>query len=162
MEVFQKKLYDKWNFKPKISSIFHFEHVNEVWISHILCVRALLAGLYAGLKFLFEPLATRYLTISRLPLAEAKISGVSPMSSFPLTSAPLKTRQLMVSMSSWFTAIIIFWFIWSSEVLILLLCWELLPNYYQKIYFEEGINNNQLTQELNLIIKVLNHSCYYS
>ena len=26
--------------------LFQFEHVNEVWISHVLCVKALLAGLY--------------------------------------------------------------------------------------------------------------------
>ena len=30
--------YDKWNVKLTISSIFHFEHVNDVWISHIVCV----------------------------------------------------------------------------------------------------------------------------
>ena len=35
--------YDKWNFKPKISPIFHFELVNEGWIrprlnhSNIMC-----------------------------------------------------------------------------------------------------------------------------
>ena len=31
-------VYDKWNFKPKISSTFHFELVNDGWISHILYV----------------------------------------------------------------------------------------------------------------------------
>ena len=42
MEGFQKKMcgvctYDKW--KPKISSIFHFEQVNNDWTSHFLCVK---------------------------------------------------------------------------------------------------------------------------
>ena len=33
-------VYCKWNFKPKISSIFHFEFVNEVWISALQwCIR---------------------------------------------------------------------------------------------------------------------------
>ena len=32
-------MYDKWNFKPKISSIFHFEQVIDGWISHIFYVR---------------------------------------------------------------------------------------------------------------------------
>ena len=31
--------YDKWNFKPYKSSIFHFEYVNEVWISDVLGVK---------------------------------------------------------------------------------------------------------------------------
>ena len=30
--------YNKWNCKPQISTIFHFEQGNEGWISHILCV----------------------------------------------------------------------------------------------------------------------------
>ena len=29
---------NKWNFEPEISSIFHFELVNDGWISHILYV----------------------------------------------------------------------------------------------------------------------------
>ena len=34
---FKKKCtYDKWNFKPKISSIFHIERVNDGWVSQIL------------------------------------------------------------------------------------------------------------------------------
>ena len=45
MEGFQKKncgvcTHDKWNFKPTISPIFHFELVNEGWIIDILCVNA--------------------------------------------------------------------------------------------------------------------------
>ena len=28
--------FDAWSFKPKISSIFHFEHVNDVWIFYIV------------------------------------------------------------------------------------------------------------------------------
>ena len=32
--------YDVWKFKPKISSIFHFEYVNEVWISGVLGVNS--------------------------------------------------------------------------------------------------------------------------
>ena len=36
--------YDKGNLKPKNSSTFHFEHVNNVWISHILCVKAITFG----------------------------------------------------------------------------------------------------------------------
>ena len=45
MKVFQKKIvvylypYNKWDFQPKISSIFHFEQVNDGWNFHILCVR---------------------------------------------------------------------------------------------------------------------------
>ena len=31
--------YDKWNFKPQISSISNFEYVNEVWMSGVLCVK---------------------------------------------------------------------------------------------------------------------------
>ena len=34
-------VYDKWNFKPKISSTFHFEHVNEVYISGVFDVKYL-------------------------------------------------------------------------------------------------------------------------
>ena len=32
--------HNKWKFKPKISPIFHFEYVNEVWISGVLGVKA--------------------------------------------------------------------------------------------------------------------------
>ena len=46
MEEFQKKIfmvfiitYAIWNFMPKIPSIFHFDRVNEVWISGILYVK---------------------------------------------------------------------------------------------------------------------------
>ena len=40
---FQKNLcdvstYDKWNFKPQISSIFHFERVSDGWMAHVLGV----------------------------------------------------------------------------------------------------------------------------
>ena len=31
--------YDKWNFKPYKSSIFHFVLVNNDWISHTSCVK---------------------------------------------------------------------------------------------------------------------------
>ena len=31
--------YDKWNSKPQISTIFHFEYVNEAWISVVLGVK---------------------------------------------------------------------------------------------------------------------------
>ena len=31
---------DRWNFKPQIWPIFHFKHVNEVWISGLLGVNA--------------------------------------------------------------------------------------------------------------------------
>ena len=30
--------YDKWNFKPQISSIFHFVQVSDSWLAHILGV----------------------------------------------------------------------------------------------------------------------------
>ena len=38
---FKKNLYDLcaygiWNFKPKISPIFHFDRVNDGWFSHTL------------------------------------------------------------------------------------------------------------------------------
>ena len=32
-------MYDKWKFKPKITSIFHFEKVTDDWTSHILRVK---------------------------------------------------------------------------------------------------------------------------
>ena len=32
-------MYHKWNFKPQISPIFHFEYVNEVCISGVLGVK---------------------------------------------------------------------------------------------------------------------------
>ena len=43
---FNKKIcdvckYDKWDFKPQISSIFNFEYVNEVWIRGVLGVRTI-------------------------------------------------------------------------------------------------------------------------
>ena len=31
--------YDKWNFKPQISSIFHFERVSDVRLDHVLGVK---------------------------------------------------------------------------------------------------------------------------
>ena len=31
--------YNKWNFKPQISSIFNFEYKNEVWINGVLGVK---------------------------------------------------------------------------------------------------------------------------
>ena len=40
MEGFQYfSTYDIWNFKSKISPMFHFELVNEGWIIAILCVK---------------------------------------------------------------------------------------------------------------------------
>jgi hypothetical protein len=33
-------MYIKWIFKPQISSIFHIEYVNQVWISGVLGVKS--------------------------------------------------------------------------------------------------------------------------
>ena len=40
--------YDKWNFEPKISSLFHFGRVNDGWVSHIFCVNNLVLTLIRG------------------------------------------------------------------------------------------------------------------
>ena len=37
--------YNKYNFKPQISSILNFEYVNKVWMSGVLCVKAVHCGL---------------------------------------------------------------------------------------------------------------------
>ena len=29
--------YDKWNIKPQVSSIFHFDRVSEGWMAYVLC-----------------------------------------------------------------------------------------------------------------------------
>ena len=45
MEKFPKKIlkalsiYDKWNFKPQISSIFHFDRVSDGRMAHVLGVK---------------------------------------------------------------------------------------------------------------------------
>ena len=54
-----------WNFKPKISPIFHFEQVNEGWIIAILCVDK-----------------TRWLTRVNVPVLSEKIYSIWPSSSF--------------------------------------------------------------------------------
>ena len=47
MEGFEKKncdecMYTKWNCKPQISPIFHFECINEGWISGVLGVKEIM------------------------------------------------------------------------------------------------------------------------
>ena len=48
---FQKKIcgistYDNWNFKPWISSIFHFDRASDGWVAHVLGVNAFIFGVF--------------------------------------------------------------------------------------------------------------------
>ena len=38
-EGISKKTYDKWNFKPEVSSIFHFDRESDGRMAHVLGVK---------------------------------------------------------------------------------------------------------------------------
>ena len=73
--------YAKWNFKVRISSIFRFEHVNEVWISGILCVKALSEIIYY---------LTHYLPVKSILVWNE--NKVSPKTSAAVIPIAIKTQ----------------------------------------------------------------------
>ena len=58
--------YDKWNFRPQIAPILHFDQVNTGWIRGLLCVKATLEKAKGG--FLSESV----IRFSNLPIFPKK------------------------------------------------------------------------------------------
>ena len=47
------RTFDKWNFKPKISSIFHVDQVTDGWMSHVFGVKLSLSIIFLSRESFF-------------------------------------------------------------------------------------------------------------
>ena len=47
------RIFDKWNFKPKISSIFHVDQVTDGWMSHVFGVKLSLSIIFLSRESFF-------------------------------------------------------------------------------------------------------------